>query len=85
MSSLQALKQCSSSKRRVQFVCECQGDDSGEPEVRFNPGRLRLPAWAFREAPAAQPSQPRRFHAVSYFCKVALLRQEILRLREEEG
>jgi len=41
------------------------GDDSGEPEVLFNPGRLRLPAWAFRE--------------------VALLRQEILRLREEEG
>ncbi|CAE6957740.1 unnamed protein product [Symbiodinium sp. CCMP2592] len=41
------------------------GDDSGEPEVLFNPGRLRLPAWAFRE--------------------VALLRQDILRLREEEG
>mmetsp|Transcript_55864 Transcript_55864/g.130477 ORF Transcript_55864/g.130477 Transcript_55864/m.130477 type:complete len:489 (-) Transcript_55864:39-1505(-) len=26
------------------------GDDVGEPGVLFNPGRLRLPAWAFMEA-----------------------------------
>eukprot|EP00439_Symbiodinium_sp_Y106_P066731 s3627_g10.t3 len=41
------------------------GDSPQSNHVLFNPGRLRLPAWAFRE--------------------VALLRQEILRLREEEG